>query len=809
MAQVTSGYCYSSYGDDSRYYVYWKRTDIWNETTCGSELTWELYLDNHNWWYTNALKVYPVYINGVCVYNGGTFSNKTTYGAIKLASGTTKIQHDNDGTKKFNINFTGWFYSSTNVSGNTTFELETIPRASSFGDVEGITMGSNMTIDINSNSDNFTHSLWYSFGTKTWQAIGSGLKDSATFKIPLTLANEIPNDTYGAMTLILRTYNGTTQVGNDQTVAYKVYVPSSVVPSISEISVSEATNGLATQFATYVQYKSKLKVAVTAAGSYGSTIKSYNTTVNGTKYKEASFTTGAINTSGKITITTTVTDSRGRTATDSEEVNITAYYDPKATTLEAARCNSDGTLNNDGTYVKLTYKYDIASVNSKNSKSAKIQYLNGSTWTDISGASFTAYTGNSSTVPTKTFSVDTGWQFRLVVSDYFGPQYNYAEVSTGFTLMNYNADGTGIGFGKVSEKSNAVEFGLAPYVNQTPDGSNIPTSGIITDSGGEGEDFFTKLPGLKTFIGSTYHKDKTWYNVLSIKHRNGAQDGNRYGMAIWTRLSSDDSLSWGQYISDAWKPSKIILDSSNYTNYAFPKSGGSIQCTNTSGIAWPLTLHQIGNTNSTGWGAGIKFLNANDSSSKWAGIGGIAYSNYANENGLVFYANASDTARMRSDRFIPTANGSTYLGDSSHKWKSVYTDSIVLNGTDMMTQNVLWSGGHFMNESQTATLSQAVTAQRNGIVLIFSKYDGSAAVNQHFHSYFVPKQNISTVGSSYGQTFHLADCIAYRVGYKTLFIHDTKIVGIAENDDSLSSGYADSGIKYNNALWVMRYVIGV
>ena len=29
--------------------------------------------------------------------------------------------------------------------------------------------------------------------------------------------------------------------------------------------------------------------------------------------------------------------------------------------------------------------------------------------------------------------------------------------------MNYNADGTGIGFGKVSEKSNAIEFELDTY----------------------------------------------------------------------------------------------------------------------------------------------------------------------------------------------------------------------------------------------------------------------------------------------------------------------------------------------------------
>ena len=674
---ATSGTVYSGYAMESRLYVKWTRTGTWNDSTCGSNLKWELYLDNHNWWYSNAIKCYPIYINGVSVYNGGTWSNKTSEGQILLASGTTTVPHNNDGTKTFEVKFSGWFYADDNVSGSQSFTLDTIPRASSFGTVSGVTMGSTMTININRNSSNFTHKLWYHFGTKTWQAIASGAGTSASFTIPLSLASEIPNDTYGSMTLILRTYNGSTQVGNDQTVAYRVHVPASVVPSVSTLSVSEATSGLATQFAAYVQYKSKLKVAVTAVGSYGSTIKSYSTKVGSTTYSGSSFTTGTMNSSGSISITTTVTDSRGRTASKTSSVSITQYYDPKATTLEAARCTSDGTLNNEGAYVKLTYKYDIASVGSKNSKSAKIQYLNGSTWTDL--ATYTAYTGNSSTVPSsKTFSVDSGWQFRLVVSDYFSTQYNYADISTGFTLMNFNADGTGVAFGKVSEISNTVEFGLEAIHYEQP----IFKKGY-------------KITGINTISSTSADTITNWIaqgNSVHYYNTTGLLNGqpNQWGILTnFTNHISDVHQMWytqangvlyhrggnANGLSTSWK---ALLDSSNVGTYALPKSGGHLSG-NVIFDSGYLYLDGVANsianaTTKIVWRDSsdtVKGLFVPGSTGAWFGV---STSDQSNMMGFDF---ANNTMR-------PTSSNTTALvGNASNPFSRAYLKGITLNGTDI------------------------------------------------------------------------------------------------------------------------------
>ena len=127
------------------------------------------------------------------------------------------------------------------------------------------------------------------------------------------------------------------------TCIFTLDVPNSVVPSISAINLSEAVSGIAAQFGGYVQTRSKLNVSITAAGTQSSTITGYRTTVNGTTYTGTSFTTGTLSTAGSNTISVTVTDSRGRTATRTSTFTVLAYAPPSLTKFSAERCNSDGT----------------------------------------------------------------------------------------------------------------------------------------------------------------------------------------------------------------------------------------------------------------------------------------------------------------------------------------------------------------------------------------------------------------------------------------------------------------------------------
>lgn len=122
-------------------------------------------------------------------------------------------------------------------------------------------------------------------------------------------------------------------------------------------------------------------------------------------------------------------------------------------------------------------------------------------------------------------------------------------------------------------------------------------------------------------------------------------------------------------------------------------------------------------------------------------------------------------------------------------------------------QHLLWgenlSGGMYMTSGHTATLTEPVSAQPHGIVLVFSAYESPSDTNYSWQCFFVPKQLVAL--STSGHTFELSRGKFTRKGTKYLYIYDDRIVG---HDDNNLSGTAN-GITYANNKFVLRYVIGV
>ena len=120
-------------------------------------------------------------------------------------------------------------------------------------------------------------------------------------------------------------------------------------------------------------------------------------------------------------------------------------------------------------------------------------------------------------------------------------------------------------------------------------------------------------------------------------------------------------------------------------------------------------------------------------------------------------------------------------------------------------QTLLWEGTMYMTAGHTANLSEAVSAQPNGIVLVFSKYADGAALENNFNSFFVPKKFIVD-HKGYGNAFTMMDTNFGQICHKYLYINDTYITGHANNN---VSGTGTSGIAYANNKYVLRYVYGV
>lgn len=489
--------------------------------------------------------------------NGTTYSGTNTVGISNnttktLASGQTTITHSADGTKTFSYSFSQEFaitFSGSSIgtkSGSGTGTLNTIPRATTPTlSAPSVNMGAAVTINTQRASSSFTHDLAYSFAGGSYIAISSGVGTSYSWTVPLSLANSIPNTTSGTVTIRCITKNGSTTVGT-KTVLLTAKVPSTVVPTISTVALSEGTTGIAAQFGAYIQNKSKVKATITAAGAYSSTIKSYSTTFSGKTYTGASWTSGVVTQSGSLSMVTTVTDSRGRTAKKTTAVSVLAYTPPKVSTFHVARYDANGNADPDGVYLAATYAYSVASLGNKNTATMTLAWKRSTdlTWTTLlTGTALSVNTTYKPTTPT--FSIDYQYDVRITVVDWFGTSATYAAVlPSGAVLLDILANGKGIALLKTCTREGVEIAGELPgsAVNLT-DGLDLNS---LTEPG------FYAIPTTAvsaTLVNKPYTSTSTG-SVIVLKH--GAQGQLRQ---ICRKGSKTDAAIYErEYYSSAWGP---------------------------------------------------------------------------------------------------------------------------------------------------------------------------------------------------------------------------------------------------------------
>lgn len=201
----------------------------------------------------------------------------------------------------------------------------------------------------------------------------------------------------GTCTVTCTTYNGSTKIGS-KTCTLTLTVPASIKPTITSLTAARVDGEVPGTWGIYVQTKSKATLTINGAeGSYGSTISSYSITGGGYTSTASSFTTGFLNTSGMVTFTATVTDSRGRvSAVATVSISVVAYSPPSFASYLSQRCLSNGTVNDDGTYIRGLVSYSYASCSSKNTITRATYYKKASdtAWTNANAAfsSGTAFT---------------------------------------------------------------------------------------------------------------------------------------------------------------------------------------------------------------------------------------------------------------------------------------------------------------------------------------------------------------------------------------------------------------------------------
>lgn len=422
---------------------------------------------------------------------GGT-NTKTLYAVWRIqtayvyynangGSGAPATQSHNAGTRitlsstvptRSGYRFLGWATSASATTAqyqpNTSQALYTTTTlyavwelAASTLTVSNGTIGTALSIGINRNNASYTDTITYSFGTASGTIATKTSSDSVSWTPPLSLASEIPNASTGTCTLTCTTYNGNTVIGTT-TKTITLTVPQSLAPTVS-VSYADTIAQCLT-WGIYVQSRSKLAFSITASGQQGATIASYSTSVNGTSYNSASFTTDVLLYNGTNTYTVTVTDSRGLQTVSTGTFSVVAYSNPSLTLTLCDRNDSDPDQ------VDIGFDFSVASVSNNNDANYRLDYKlkSSSTWTNGTVQNLGSYSGSISDLIANLDGGDE-WDIRINVIDSFQTSSVESEVGvSGNILLNSRHQG-GLGILMKSQADNQLDVGKKTVFHETVD----------------------------------------------------------------------------------------------------------------------------------------------------------------------------------------------------------------------------------------------------------------------------------------------------------------------------------------------------
>lgn len=213
-------------GGKSYFLVEWSRTSysIPNNT---STISWTLKVVAGNYWYTNAIRIDYVKINGTQVKGEETYSNISST-TKTLASGTLTIPHNSDGTKTFSIQLSGWFYDYGTKTGSGSFTLDKIPRYATV--TQTLSSKTETSVTMKWTSDSTIDYIWYSSNNgSSWTGINVTDGTSGSY----TISGLSANTAYNIKTRVRRKDSQLTTDSSAMSVTTYAYPYANSMPSFT------------------------------------------------------------------------------------------------------------------------------------------------------------------------------------------------------------------------------------------------------------------------------------------------------------------------------------------------------------------------------------------------------------------------------------------------------------------------------------------------------------------------------------------------------------------------------------------------
>lgn len=429
---------------------------------------------------TDTLTVAGITVNpahGYYVLNGG--------GSVLLWECDVTVSHDSDGSFNeksvscgvlIDTTFASSGYVGT-VTATGTMTLTTIPRASGLSCGE-LTLDSTGTAYIQTASASFRHDIYLTVGGAT-ACLCYDKQGGGSVGITPSLGDFAPQITDAAAktgTLTLYTFDANRNALGSKSYNVTVRVPSSAAPAVASGWAKATyynTGTAAASIAAFVQGYSKAQVTFDPSKittKYGATIQSYKIACGGVTDTDAPYLTGVL-TGTAATITCTVEDSRGYTASGTLSVSLYAYKKPALSDVALYRADEDGTANRAGLciYAKATLTWSDIGGRNPCSLTGYFRLQSGSY-----PAAGTAMESGAGILLTNAAAVTSTYVAKIEARDSLGNAASYeATIPTDNVAFHIRDGGQGAGFGKYAEEDDLLDVAWNSRVrkNLTVDGA--------------------------------------------------------------------------------------------------------------------------------------------------------------------------------------------------------------------------------------------------------------------------------------------------------------------------------------------------
>lgn len=189
-------------------------------------------------------------------------------------------------------------------------------------DKQGCDINEITTILGKSQSNEFSHEIYVNWNGKDEKiaSFDSGKNSfEYAYTIPLSFANDLPNQTEGKVSFRLDTYYNGEFIGSNKTSDVRIIIPETYKSVVEVVEVAKEDGSKLDEFKPN---EDRLKFKIHVNGSCGATIKSIQTCLEGKTYFGEEFITDPLEHGGELNYKVEIIDSRNRFTTKTGSINV-------------------------------------------------------------------------------------------------------------------------------------------------------------------------------------------------------------------------------------------------------------------------------------------------------------------------------------------------------------------------------------------------------------------------------------------------------------------------------------------------------